>query len=285
MDFMRSISIASMAIALSAIASRAFADDFTSVAGIWALDKSACKLTTPDYDDRLRIFPGGKNGGAEDQCNASGIKIQGGSLLFTNVCKTEDQRTTSKVRIQVVSPAEFKWIEGRAPSVSYIKCGDIGNPDRPVTNTSNKPIKYAAGSFSLSSHGYSATITSLEGADTSRATMLGAVTREDAAEECERNSPGGSGLKPRAMQSCVDRTLTQTAGKVFRSSADCKSQNISPNFGGRYLIIGRDEVGNLRIYDAKGHEIGYSSASGSPSIEDQFKHLCPRTSTNIKGKS
>lgn len=264
---------------------KSYAEDLTTISGIWALDRAACKLSTPDYDDRLRISRDGKNASAEDQCAARNIRNHGSSIAFKNSCKSEGATHTTNVRIQIVSASEIKWIEGRALAVNYVRCRESQQSEKSISTAVARNTKFESGSFSLSSHGYSATITSLTGSDTSNAIMLGAVTREDAAEECERNSPGGNGLKPTAMQSCVEKTLAQTAGKVFRSTADCKSQTISPSFGGLYRIVGRDETDSLRIYDAKGREVGYSSAAGTPSIEDQFKHMCPRTSANIKGKA
>ncbi|TXN80042.1 hypothetical protein FV234_18320 [Methylobacterium sp. WL8] len=135
----------------------------------------------------------------------------------------------------------------------------------------------------LSSHGYSATITSLTGADTNSASMTGRVTREDAKEECERNSSNGEGLKPKALRACVEGTMKVEVGKSYGATADCAARSINASFGGRFMVQS-DGAGSVRILDSKRQDLGGSTASGAPSIEDQFGKLCPATFERLKRK-
>ena len=261
----------------------ALADDLSAIAGVWALDKVACKLKPSDFDDRLKVTAAGKNGGPESDCRASTIRSAGSRIEFQNACLSEGERFKSKVTVEVASPDRITWREGKAPPTTYVRCDGMSGV-QPKSQTAATASSFETGSFNLSSHGYSATITSLTGADTPNATMTGQVTKADATEECERNSSGGEGLKPKAMQACVAGTMKAEARKTHTATADCKARTIVASFGGRFTIVGVDEYGSARIFDSKRQDIGGTTASGAPSIQGQFEKLCPVTFERLKRK-
>ncbi|MCJ2110207.1 hypothetical protein MKK64_03095 [Methylobacterium sp. E-025] len=261
----------------------ALADDLGAIAGVWALDKEACRIKPSDFDDRLKVTAVGKNGGSESDCRASTIRSAGSRIQFQNACLSEGERSKSKVTVEVASPDRITWREGKAPPTTYVRCDGVSGAQQKA-QVAATASSFETGSFSLSSHGYSATITSLTGADTQNATMTGQVTRADATEECERNSPGGEGLKPKALQKCVAETMKAEAGKTHTATADCKARTIVASFGGRFTIVGVDEYGSARIFDSKRQDIGGTTASGAPSIQGQFEKLCPAMFEKLKRK-
>ncbi|MCJ2010422.1 hypothetical protein [Methylobacterium sp. J-092] len=172
---------------LATLVVEALADDLSAIAGVWALDKEACKLKPSDFDDRLKVTAAGKNGGPESDCRASTIRSAGSRIEFQNACLSEGERSKSKVTVEVASPDRITWREGKAPPTTYVRCD--GDREAPKAQGAATASSFETGSFNLSSHGYSAMITSLTGADTPNATMTGQVTKADATEECERNGP------------------------------------------------------------------------------------------------
>lgn len=133
----------------------------------------------------------------------------GSRLSFRNRCLSEGERFDSIVTVDMASPDRITWKDGKQPTVSYVRCSGSKNEGPKGT----APVSFEAGSFNLSSHGYSATITSLTGPDTPNATMTGTVTRVDAEEECQRNSPNGQGLKLKALERCISATISKERSK------------------------------------------------------------------------
>lgn len=257
------------------------ADDLGLIAGTWALDKTPCNVKPEEADNILKIDQDGKNDRYETSCQASAIVVRGSRIVMKNSCLSEGMRSREDAIVSLISTDRLAWKDGSGPPVAYHRCstGTAAQGQKPSSGSS-----FETGSFMLSSHGYSATITSLSGADTTNATMTGRVTREDAKEECERNSPGGEGLKPKAMTKCVAATMKVEVGKTYTATADCKSRTIVASFGGRFKIVGADEYGSARILDSKGQELGGTTASGAPSIGSQFERVCPVTFERLKRK-
>lgn len=272
----------SLIIVASAIASttvvQAQTADLSSLSGFWALDKADCGTPKNGYDERLKIEASGKNGSVESSCSASSIKSAGSRLTFRNRCLSEGERFNSTVTVDMASPDRITWKDGKQPAVTYVRCGGSKNEGRKGTATAS----FEAGSFNLSSHGYSATITSLTGPDTPNAMMTGKVTRADAEEECQRNSPNGEGLKPKAMERCVSATISKERSTEYVAKANCSSRTIIPHFGGTFTVVAVSDIGTARILDRQKQDIGSATASGAPTIQEQFEKLCPKTFRKLK---
>ncbi|CAO4135137.1 hypothetical protein [Methylorubrum extorquens] len=250
---------------------KAQSTDLSPIAGIWALDKADCGTQTNGYDERLRIEANGKNGSTESACSASSVRTAGSRLTFRNSCLSEGERFASTVSVDMASPDRITWKDGNQPTVTYVRCGGSKNVGPKGTATAS----FEAGSFNLSSHGYSATITSLTGPDTPNATMTGRVTRADAEEECQRNSTNGDGLKPKALERCVSATISTERSKEYVAKANCSSRTIIPHFGGTFTVAAVSDIGTARILDRQKQDIGSATASGAPTIQEQFEKLCP----------
>ncbi len=234
-----------------------------------------CNRALPDYDERLHIKTDGQNGSVESSCSASSIKRTGSRLTFRNTCASEGERIKSIVSVDMISSDRIIWKEGKQKSVNYVRC-DNGKTTKPTSDASIKTLKsFESGSFSLSSHGYSATIVTLADPDTSNATMTGKVTRADAEESCQRNSTNGEGLKPKALKKCIDETMTIEGSKTYVSKANCTSRTITPHFGGMYTIVAVTSTGSARILNSRREDVGSVTATGGPSIQEQFERLCP----------
>lgn len=250
---------------------KAQSPDLSPLAGFWALDKADCGTPTNGYDDRLKIEANGKNGSVESSCSASSVKAAGTRLTFRNKCLSEGERFASTVTVDMASPDRITWKDGKQPTVTYVRCGGSKNEGPKGTATAS----FKAGSFNLSSHGYSATITSLTGSDTPNATMIGRVTHADAEEECQRNSTNGDGLKPKALERCVSATTSKERSKEYVAKANCSSRTIIPHFGGTFTVVAVSDIGTARILDRQKQDIGSATASGAPTIQEQFEKLCP----------
>ncbi|WP_146221817.1 hypothetical protein [Methylobacterium sp. B4] len=234
-----------------------------------------CKQALPDYDERLHIKANGQNGSVESYCSASSINRTGSRLTFRNTCTSEGERFKSTVSVDIVSPDRIIWKEGKQAAVIYVRC-DNGKTSSSRGDASTKaPTSFEAGSFSLSSHGYSATIVSLTDPDTTNAMMTGKVTRADAEESCQRNSTNGDGLKPKALKKCIDSAMAEEGSKSYVSKANCASRTIIPHFGGRYTVVSVTSTGSASILNSRREDIGSVTATGGPSIQDQFEKLCP----------
>jgi len=261
---------------------RASADDLGAIAGKWAFEGTSCNVKPDVADNFLIISRSGKNERHETFCQASSVRSGASQIEFQNTCMSEGEQSKGKTVVKIVSPDRIAWKEGRQSAINYLRCGSgkAGSPND--SGSSNAAQSFEAGSFSLSSHGYSATITALTGPDTSDARMTGKVTRADAEEECERNSPGGEGLKPKALQKCVAGTMAKENSKEYVATANCQNRTVHPHFGETFRISGVDSTGIARILDSRKQDIGSATASGAPSIQDQFEKLCPATFRRLK---
>jgi len=101
------------------------------------------------------------------------------------------------------------------------------------------------GSFPLAScKGWSATLTELQGKDTSNATMRGVLTTADAKEYCERD-PGGETVVhggKKTLADCIagvlnDARSTVPPGTEVSASADCKRGTIVSASEKQYQLI------------------------------------------------
>lgn len=115
---------------------------------------------------------------------------------------------------------------------------------------------------------WNGTIVSLSGVGTSRASMIGTVTRENLKEFCERSYDNGDGKDKSALVAkCMTETVSESAGARVSATANCST-------------------GRLRFADERGKlqeaqfplpsDSDQSCASGMPPLIAQFAILCPR---------
>jgi hypothetical protein len=135
-----------------------------------------------------------------------------------------------------------------------------------------------ADEFPLSSKGCQATVTRIEGQNTSKALAVGKVTPENANEYCERD-PGGETIKyggKLTKDQCIQKVLKEEKGKLYSASADCPRKTITTSWGETYSVAGRDQFGQYAWRNVRTGEIlNGSNASGAPIVGEQFKMLCP----------
>ncbi len=133
--------------------------------------------------------------------------------------------------------------------------------------------------FPISSKGWQAAVTSIEGVNTSTAMAIGEVKRGNAAEYCERD-PGSITRKhggKLTKTKCIEQVLRDEKGKSYSAFADCPKKTIMSD-NRSYTLIGT-EPGAFPEFKWRDNQSGKildgSNASGAPIIEGQFRLLCP----------
>ncbi|WP_293801440.1 hypothetical protein [uncultured Bosea sp.] len=116
---------------------------------------------------------------------------------------------------------------------------------------------------------WNGTVVSISGAGTSRASMVGTVTRDNLKEYCERTHDNGDGKDKSALiAKCMTEMVSGSAGASVSATANCST-------------------GRLRFTDERGKsreaqfplpsDSDQSCASGMPPLIAQFAILCPRS--------
>lgn len=146
---------------------------------------------------------------------------------------------------------------------------------------------YKSGSFPLAScKSWNGTITEIVGANTSKASMSGVVTREDVLEYCSRMQ-GDDEAKQAA---CLKEEATRLRGEFsLTSTADCSAGRIKTTDEKEYQLRGLGGVwlnGDYSLtwqHVRSGKLLDGSCASGAPPITEQFKLLCPAAVERLVG--
>ena len=133
--------------------------------------------------------------------------------------------------------------------------------------------------FPLSIKGWQATLTRLEGVNTSKALAVGQVRDQNAREYCERD-PGGITTRyggKLSQEQCIQDVLRQEQGKLYSVSADCPRKVLLSHIGS-YTLLGQSDQGfrhNIWRNNLTGQILDGSNASGAPLLDAQFQLLCP----------
>jgi hypothetical protein len=142
------------------------------------------------------------------------------------------------------------------------------------------PPSARAEDFPLSIKGWQATLTRLEGVNTSKALAVGQVRYQNASEYCERD-PGGITTRyggKLSQEQCIQDVLRQEQGKLYSVSADCPRKILLSHIGSFTLLSQSSEQGfrqNLWRNNVTGQILNGSNASGAPLLDAQFQLLCP----------
>lgn len=132
--------------------------------------------------------------------------------------------------------------------------------------------------FPLSAKGCQATITRLEGVNSSKALAVGEVKRENAQEYCDRD-PGGVTTQyggKLTQEQCIQKVLQEEKGKLYSVSADCPRKTITTVDGRIFTAVGKDSSGEyIWRNNQTGQVLEASNASGAPVLNSQFRLLCP----------
>src|SRR5690606_23114516 len=109
-----------------------------------------------------------------------------------------------------------------------------------------------SGDFALKTgyRDWNATVTSLEGVNSTAATMTGAVTRADVDEYCERTDGGDYGSK----SACVAEVLKLDGGKTYVTTANCPAGTLSSSWGANFTLAS-DGVSRAFWVDQNGDEV------------------------------
>ncbi len=133
--------------------------------------------------------------------------------------------------------------------------------------------------FAISSKGPQATVTRMEGTNTSTAMAIGEVKRENAAQYCDRD-PGSITRKhggKLTKAKCIEQILLDEKGKTYSAFADCPKKTImSDNRSYTLVGAGPGAIPGIQWRDNQTKlTLDGSNASGAPVIERQFRLLCP----------
>lgn len=101
---------------------QAFANDFGSIAGKWAIEGTSCAAKPEEADNFLIINRNGKNERHETFCQASSIRAGTTQVEFQNTCTSEEERSREKTIVKILSPDRIAWKEGRSPAMSFVRC-------------------------------------------------------------------------------------------------------------------------------------------------------------------
>lgn len=164
------------------------------------------------------------------------------------------------------SSPEPKWVESyRAKLVR-----DVLNDD--LTIRSNALVG-KRGSFTTGEKGVQATVTAIDGLDTSHASVTGVMTTADFLEYCTRD-PGGATTQhggKLTVRQCAESEARSTREKTLTATADCKAKSVTLWYGTwRFLSFG--ETG-ITWKGPKGET--EEPWSGTTAAEEQFRLLCP----------
>jgi hypothetical protein len=137
-----------------------------------------------------------------------------------------------------------------------------------------------AGSFPLSEHGASGTLTSVTGKDSPDAIMKGRVTEADAVEACERNHLVDNSAKAKAaVRACIKAELASSDRNV-RATANCPTFTIHTARGDSMTLVGYyDEAnsgdGKWKMENGKLIEQSNLPPAVGRIADSQFKIMCP----------
>ncbi|WP_424360970.1 hypothetical protein [Methylocystis parvus] len=171
------------------------------------------------------------------------------------------------------SSPEPKWVEGyRAKLVRDVLSDDL--------SIRSNALVGKRGSFATSSKGVQATLSSIDGLDTSHASATAIMTPADFREYCERD-PGGSTTKyggKLSERQCAETEERSTHDKTLRSSADCKAKSVTI-WDGTWRFLSFDETG-ITWKGPQGDV--QESWAGTSAADAQFELLCPNTYARVR---
>jgi hypothetical protein len=203
-----------------------------------------------------------------DECQTLGFMV-GTGLVAAAMLSTFDPVLMKEAERLTTGLGRAKAIPGSMPSTQI----PSGTPQAPSQ----------AGSFPLSDKGFGATIIEFKGADGTSAYAAGTVKRGDAAEYCERD-PGGETINSGgklSVEQCIEKTLQEQKGKYYQAQANCKTGTLNTFNGSTFSLIKiEDGFGEWR--NDKGEVLDGSSASGAPTVDAQFRLLCPSRYSKIQ---
>jgi|SRR5450830_250945 hypothetical protein len=148
----------------------------------------------------------------------------------------------------------------------------------------------AAEKLSLGSHIGFATILSISGVNSDRATVLARRELDDLIEMCAREirSDENGSVDSQKIADCAKSALRQEKGRTYRRSALCSRHTIYTEIGNFSLVNYEKEAES--VYDGKTYRpmrtdwkdhrteniVGNCGGCGTPQILNTFEVLCPR---------
>lgn len=135
------------------------------------------------------------------------------------------------------------------------------------------------GSYVLSNKGTAATVSAINGTDSSEATVVAIVTPADSREYCERD-PGGETIANggrQTIEQCIKAEQISRHGIPIKTTANCIEKTIEGD-DGNLKVVGFD-MGV--IWKDKDGEIRQFGADTGPA-DSNFQLLCPNTYARLR---